>query len=128
MKLTVCSVALIVASTAPAADLAISAKDAQMIAKSTVSAAHPTGERPALLKHALSKDEDRENRYTLTLRAEYYGALSGKRYVADIEIKFDTAGTKLEVLEIDYSDNNFIPANEGNLRSLKRTFNERLKK
>jgi hypothetical protein len=88
-----------------------------------VKAAHKTARKVELLKHEYTKP--RANRTELTMRMEYHGAVSGKRYVADIVVKIDSSNKDAwEVLNIDYSDNNTVPHNEKKIQELIKKMNE----
>src|SRR5579885_1805605 len=89
-KVLACAVVLALAPVGAARgdEFELSKSDAQLIGKAITNHAHPTGDNPAYLKHTISKDK--ANRYTISMKTEYYGAFTGKRYVAEIEIKIDT--------------------------------------
>lgn len=75
-----------------------------------VKAAHKTGKKIELVEYEYSKP--RANRTELKIKMEYRGAVSDKRYIADIAVKIDSTNKDAwEVLNIDYSDNNNIKHN-----------------
>jgi hypothetical protein len=87
-------------------------------------AAHKTARKIELLKYEYTKP--RANRTELTVRMEYHGAVSGKRYVADIVFKIDSSNKDAwEVLNIDYTDNNStVPHNEKKIQELIKQMNK----
>jgi hypothetical protein len=88
-----------------------------------VKAAHKTAKKIDLLKYEYSKPK--ANRTDLTLKVEYHGAVSGKRYVADIVVKIDSSNKDAwEVLNIDYADNNSVPHNEKKIQELIKEMNK----
>jgi hypothetical protein len=88
-----------------------------------VRAAHKTAKRIELVKYEYSKAK--ANRTDLTVRMEYRGAVSGKRYVADIVVKIDSSNKDAwEVLNIDYADNNTVPHNEKKIQELIKQMNK----
>ncbi|HEY7308601.1 MAG TPA: hypothetical protein VH643_04475 [Gemmataceae bacterium] len=88
-----------------------------------VKAAHKTAKKIELVKHEYSKPK--ANRTELTIKMEYHGAVSGKRYVADIVVKIDSSNKDAwEVLNIDYADNNTVPYNEKKIQELIKQMNK----
>jgi hypothetical protein len=88
-----------------------------------VKAAHHTSRKRALVKYEFSNPK--ANRTELTIKMEYYGLVSNKKYVADIVIKLDsTEKNSWEVLNIDYSDNNNISANLRKIQETIKKLNE----
>ena len=78
-----------------------------------VKAAHFSGQDPRLIRYEVTSPKAYRATYTLTM--EYYGWLSGKRYVATIDIHMDTLGHN-EAMRVEYSDNNpYFSANAGKL-------------
>jgi hypothetical protein len=92
------------------------------LGKLAVSAAHPTGQDVALLKH---DTRERGGRLTVTAKMEYYGAWSGRRYLAEVEFEFVTAG-RPACLSIKYSDNNPIPEASGWKEKMRQALNDAL--
>jgi hypothetical protein len=65
------------------------------------------------------------NRTELVIKMEYHGALTNKKYVADVVIKIDsTEKDSWEVLNIDYTDNNNVPANANKIQELIKKLNK----
>jgi hypothetical protein len=93
------------------------------VGEAIVQAAHPTGRRPALVEYKVTNPKP--NRTEFTIKMEYYGAITGKRYVADIVVKIDSSNKEAwEVLNIDYSDNNNVAANVKNVQLLIKDLNK----
>lgn len=70
-----------------------------------VHAAHMTSKKRELLKFAFTNPKP--NRTELAIKMEYYGAVTNKRYVADIVVKIDSSNKDAwEVLNIEYADTN----------------------
>ena len=88
-----------------------------------IKAAHKTSKKIELVKHEYTKPK--ANRTDLTIKMEYHGAVSGKRYVADIVVKIDSSNKDAwEVLNIEYSDNNNVPFNEKKIQELIKQMNK----
>jgi hypothetical protein len=99
-------------------------KLAGIVGEMVVTAAHPTGKRVGFVRHELKDDPKKENRKVLIIKMEYFGAITGKRYVSDIELKIEVTKTGWEVLDIDYSDNNNIKPSLENIAQLKKKLNK----
>jgi hypothetical protein len=70
-----------------------------------VKAAHKTAKKIDLVDYKYT--EPKPNRKELAIKMEYHGAVTNKRYVADILVKIDASNKEAwEVLNIDYVDNN----------------------
>jgi hypothetical protein len=88
-----------------------------------VKAAHHTAGKIDLLKYEYT--EPKPNRKELAIKMEFHGALTKKRYVADIVVKVDASSKDAwEVLNIDYSDNDTIKPNENKIQDLIKTLNK----
>jgi hypothetical protein len=75
------------------------------VGEAVIHAAHTTAKKVALLKYEFTNPKP--NRTELAIKMEYYGAVTGKRYVADIVVKIDSSNKdSWEVLNIDYADTN----------------------
>jgi hypothetical protein len=93
------------------------------VGEAIVKAAHGTAKKITLVKYEFG--QPKAGRTELTLKMEYHGALTDKRYVADITVKIDSSDKNAwEVLRIDYSDNNTIKHNEKKLDELIRQLNK----
>lgn len=89
-----------------------------------VKAAHGTAKKIALLKHEYTFPK--AGRTELALKMEYHGAVTDKRYVADIVVKIDSTDKNAwEVLSIDYADTNAtVKHNERKIKELIKQFNK----
>jgi hypothetical protein len=89
-----------------------------------VKAAHGTAKKVSLIKYEYT--QPKANRTDLVLKMEYHGAVSDKRYLADIVVKIDSTDKNAwEVLNIDYVDTNTaIKHNEKKIQELIRQFNK----
>ncbi len=88
-----------------------------------VKAAHKTAKKIDLVKYEYTKPK--ANRTDLSLRMEYHGAVSDKRYVADIVVKIDSTNKDAwEVLNIEYTDNNNIKHNIKKIQDLIKEMNK----
>jgi hypothetical protein len=93
------------------------------VGKAIVTAAHKTGKKVALVEYKI--ETPKANRTNLKIKMEYYGAVSKKRYVADIVVKIDsTDKEKWECLNIEYTDNNKIKHSETKVQALIKEFNK----
>jgi hypothetical protein len=88
-----------------------------------IKAAHKSAKKIDLVKHEYTKPKaDRTN---LNIKMEYHGAVSDKRYVADIVIKIDSSNKDAwEVLNIEYTDNNNIRHNVQKIQELIKEMNK----
>lgn len=92
------------------------------VGETIVRAAHGTSPKPALVKYEFTNPKP--NRTELKLRMEYRGAVTDKRYVADVTVIIDsTTKDAWEVLNIDYTDNDNVPANLKKLEVLIKDMN-----
>jgi hypothetical protein len=93
------------------------------VGEAVVKAAHPTAKKLSLLKY--ENNSTRANRTELVLKMEYHGAVTNKKYVADIVIKIDTTDKNAwEVLNIEYTDNNNLPASQNRIQALIKKLND----
>ncbi len=93
------------------------------VGEAIVKAAHHTGKKRALLDYKITSPK--ANRTEMTIKMEYFGAVSNKKYVANITVKIDSTDPKSwEVLNIDYTDNNNIAANLKKIQELIKEFNK----
>lgn len=93
------------------------------VGKAIVKAAHTTAKKIELVKYEYTKPK--ADRTHLTIKMEFRGAVSNKRYVADILVKIDSSNKDAwEVLNIDYTDNNNIPHSEKKVQALIKKFNK----
>jgi hypothetical protein len=93
------------------------------VGTAVVKAAHKTGKKIDLIKYEYT--HPRANRTHLNVKMEYHGAVSDKRYVADITIKIDSTNKDAwEVLNIEYSDNNNIKYNAQKIQDLIKEMNK----
>ncbi len=94
------------------------------VGKAVIKAAHPTAQKIELVKYEIVKVKDKENRIELSLKMEYFGVVSNKKYVGDTVIKIDISGKESwEALSLDYVDNNNLPQNRKNLQELIKKLN-----
>ncbi len=88
-----------------------------------VKAAHKTAKKIDLLDFKLT--EPKPGRKDLAMKMEFHGAVTNKRYVADIVVKIDASNKdSWEVLNIDYSDTDTVPFNEKKIQELIKKLNE----
>jgi hypothetical protein len=93
------------------------------VATAVVKAAHSTGKKHDLLDYKFTNPK--ANRTELVIKMEYHGILTNKKYVADIVVKIDsTDKDSWEVLNIDYTDNNNVPANANKIQELIKKLNK----
>jgi hypothetical protein len=83
-----------------------------------VKAAHHTAKKIDLVDYKYT--DPKPNRRELEIKMEYHGAVTDKRYVADIVVKIDVSNKDAwEVLNVDYTDNNSsIKHNEVKIQEL----------
>ena len=94
------------------------------VGEAVVKAAHGTAKKVSLIKYEYTLPE--ANRTDLNLKMEYHGAVTDKRYVADIVVKIDSSDKNAwEVLNIEYADTNTaIKHNEKKIQELIKQFNK----
>jgi hypothetical protein len=93
------------------------------VGTAVIKAAHGTARKIGLVKYEFATPK--ANRTDLIIKMEYYGLVSGKRYVADLVIKIDSTDKNAwEVLNVDYTDNNNIPSNTKKIQDLIKQFNK----
>jgi hypothetical protein len=125
-------VSLLAASAARADDTDISFKRrgdneknfVKAVGTAIVKAAHGTATKIDLIKYEYT--EPKPGRKELAIKMDYHGAVTKKRYVADIVVKIDaTDKDSWEVLNIDYADTNTtIKHNEGKIQDLIKMLNK----
>jgi hypothetical protein len=89
-----------------------------------IKAAHHTSKKIDLLEYKYS--EPKPGRKDLAIKMEYHGAVTNKRYVADVVVKLDASNKdSWEVLDIEYADTNVgIKHNANKVQELKKKLNE----
>lgn len=93
------------------------------VGEAIVKAAHGTSRKRELIKYEYTNPKP--NRTELLIKMEYHGAVSSKKYVADITIKIDSSNKDAwEVLNIDYVDNNNVAASVKKIQELIKVFNK----
>ncbi len=93
------------------------------VGTSIVKAAHKTAKKIELDKYEYTKPK--ANRTELSIKMEYHGAATNKRYVADIVVKIDSSNKDAwEVLNIEYSDNNNVPHSAQRIQDLIKRLNK----
>jgi hypothetical protein len=89
-----------------------------------IKAAHGTAKKIDLLEYKFT--DPKPGRKELAIKMEYHGAVTNKRYVADIVVKIDASNKdSWEVLNIDYADTNAsIKHNENKIQDLIKELNK----
>jgi len=78
------------------------------VGETIVKAAHSSAQKVAMVEHRYTSPKTGRNE--LTIKMEYFGKATGKKYLAEIVVKIDSLDKNAwEVLTIDYTDNNNIP-------------------
>jgi hypothetical protein len=98
---------------------------ADSVGRAVVTAAHGTAKKLALVDCKVT--EPKPNRKELHIKMRYAGAVTGavsdKRYTADIVVKVDTTNKDApEVLNIEYNDDNTVPHNTTKIQALIKEF------
>jgi hypothetical protein len=96
---------------------------AAKVGEAIVKAAHGTAKKVSLVKYEY--EHPKPNRTDLVLKMEYHGAVTDKRYLADVTVKIDSTDKNAwEVLNIDYADTNAnVRHNEKKIQDLIKRFN-----
>jgi hypothetical protein len=94
------------------------------VGEAIVKAAHGTAKKIALKKYEYKNP--RAGRTELTIKMEYHGKVTDKRYLADIVVKIDSSNKDAwEVLNIEYADTNTgIKHNERKIQELIKKLNK----
>jgi hypothetical protein len=94
------------------------------VGEAIVKAAHGTAKKITLDKYEYT--QPKAGRTDLTMTLEYHGAVTDKRYKADVVVKIDSSDKNAwEVLNIDYVDTNTaVKHNEKKIQELIRQFNK----
>jgi hypothetical protein len=95
------------------------------VGEAIIKAAHQTAKNIGYLKHEYTFPKP--NRTELTIKMEYHGKVTNKRYVSDIVVKIDSSNKNdWEVLNIEYADSNTtIKHNEQKVQNLIKEFNRK---
>ncbi len=99
-------------------------KLAAVLGKEVELAAHPTAKDPALLDYKESTPKD--GRLQLTVKMKYFGKITSAKYTATVTITVDTTKEPPRVIDIDYKDDNKIPASGKKLKALENTLGKKL--
>jgi hypothetical protein len=119
--------AVLLASWATAVQAAkIDEKLAAILGKDIINAAHPTAKNPKLVKWSSKKDKN--GRVILTLKMKYGGAVTKTVYDADITVTIDATKEPPTVLDLNYKDDNRIPASKKKLKAVQSTIAKKLPK
>jgi hypothetical protein len=96
---------------------------AAKVGEAIVKAAHGTAKKMSLVKYEY--EHPKPNRTDLVLKMEYHGAVTDKRYLAEITVKIDSTDKNAwEVLNIEYADSNAnVRHNEKKIQDLIKRFN-----
>jgi hypothetical protein len=97
---------------------------AARVGEAIVKAAHGTAKKVTLVKYEYQ--HPKANRTDLVLKMEYHGAVTDKRYLADVVVKIDSTDKNAwEALNIDYVDTNAtVKHNEKKIQELLKQFNK----
>jgi hypothetical protein len=96
---------------------------ARTVGTAIVKAAHKSARKIDMVKYEYAKPK--ANRTNLNIQMEYHGAVSDKRYVADIVVKIDSSNKDAwEALNIEYTDNNNIRYNVQKVQDLIKEMNK----
>ena len=104
----ICTLGLLLGAPAAAraqSSNALTTTEVEAMGHLVVKAAHFTGQNPRLVRY--QTHQTKSNRVTYTLTMEYYGKWTGSRYLATVDVHFETSGY-MEAMRVDYSDNNCI--------------------
>ena len=108
-------------------DYRLSKKDARTllthIATTVTQSAHPTGSSPDLLGATFGGGQN--GVVQITMKVEYFGGFSGKRYLGTIHFWIDRSDeADLYITRLDFVDmGNSIPPNRENISLLKKAWN-----
>ncbi len=95
----------------------------EKVGTAVIKAAHATAKKIAMQDHKL--ETPKANRTELKIKMEYFGAVTNKKYLADVLIKVDTTDKNAwEVLSVDYTDNNTVGANLKKIQGLVKEMNK----
>lgn len=93
------------------------------VGDAVVKAAHGTAKKISMVNYKYTNPK--ANRTELAIKMDYHGAVTNKKYVADIVVKIDSTDKDAwEVLTIDYNDNNNVRHNRKKLDDLVKELNK----
>jgi len=93
----------------------IDEKLADKLGREVVQAAHPTAKDVALLDH---KEATKDGRQVLSIKMKYYGKVTSAKYTANVTIILDPTREPPRVVDVDYKDDNQIPASKKRLKDV----------
>jgi len=93
----------------------VDAKLAETLGREVVQAAHPTAQNVALLDH---KEATKDGRLVLSTKMKYYGKVTSAKYTANVTIILDPTREPPRVVDVDYKDDNQIPASKKRLKDV----------
>ena len=93
----------------------IDEKLATSLGRDVVAAAHPSARGISLLDY---KESTRDGRLVLSIRMKYYGKVTSAKYTSDVTITVDPRREPPRVVDVDYKDDNKVPANKKNLKEV----------
>jgi hypothetical protein len=124
--LAVFSAALLACWAAPARGAnKIDEKLAASLGKEVVEAAHPTAQDISLLGY---KETSKDGLLVLAIRMKYYGKVTSDKYTSNISILIDPSKTPPRVVDVDYKDDNKVPASKRRLKDVGDKLAKRLPK
>jgi len=104
----------------------IDEKRAAILGKEVVLAAHPTAQKVGLLEY--KETAPKAGRLVLRLKMRYFGKATDAKYLATVTITIDTTKEPPTVLDLDYKDDNKVPASKKKLKAVEDTLTKKLPK
>ena len=105
----------------PARAAKIDEKLATSLGQEVVQAAHPSAKDVSLLDY---KEATKDGRLVLSIKMKYYGKVTSAKYTANVTITVDPGKEPPKVVDVDYKDDNRVPASKKGLKEV----NDRLQK
>ncbi len=101
-------------------------KLAEVLGKDVVGAAHPTAKNAALIEY--KESSPKAGRLTMNIKMKYFGKVTKKEYKADVTLTLDTSDSPPKVLDLEYKDDNKVPASKAKLKLMPDALSKKLPK
>jgi hypothetical protein len=111
----VAAVVALLGGTGPAQAAKVDEQLAKTLGRTVVVAAHPTAQKVEMTDYKVSTPKD--GRLVLDIRMKYFGKVTSAKYLASVRITLDTTKEPPKVVDINYKDDNKIPASKKGLKN-----------
>jgi hypothetical protein len=108
--------ALVCWATPARGDAKVDKKLATELGREVLQSAHPMAKDISLLEH---KEATKDGHLVLSIKMRYFGKVTSAKYTADVTITLDPGKEPPKVLNVDYKDDNRIPASKAGLKDVR---------